>query len=927
MKRIGFSQRSLKWQLMLPFGLLAVLWATTGTYLLTRTATSRAESRIDAALYEGVVTSGTRFTDLIAAEIELERLAAYTAGVDEAVQARNGARLEALLTPLLVNSRADAMIVFAPDGTELISLWRADAAVTAAPAGVPDDVRTQLWGETEQAMNKSILVTPTAQGDLLLTAGAVPGVAGARGRIAIGIRTAGIASRLTSSAGVALYDASGRVVGSAGAAPALPASDIVADGLVRTQAGGHKALVGSLTGRGQTILRLAVFIESGTILGEVRSTALSLAVVGVFATLGVLLLGWFLARAIARRLERVADAARRITLGDLSPRASVTGNDEIGLLASTFNTMADELEARSVRLVERERHFRSLVQNSSDVIMIVDRFGKFLYESPSIEAVFGHRADAHLGEHLSAIFHPQDIGRLSTVIGHLVSDPMGHRSVSARVHHGDGRWRTTEIVLTNLLDEPAVGGIVLNTRDVTERTHLEDQLRHQAYHDALTGLANRVLFSARVEEVLRAEERAPLAVLFVDLDDFKTVNDSLGHAAGDELLQSVARRLESCLRPQDLVARLGGDEFAVLLLESSGPVDAFGVAQRILKSLEAPVLIDGREIVVAASIGVADDPSMVSTVDELLQHADLALGEAKRKGRNRFEPYIPSMEEHVHERLELGGRLRRAIDRDELAVHYQPIFDLQSGALSGFEALSRWTIPDTGPIAPDVFIPLAEEMGLIHALGLRILRTSCFQARRWQVAMGDDELSMSVNLSVRQLQEPELIDHVAAAIGESGIAAHTLTLEITESVLMHDADVAAVQLERLRGLGVRLAIDDFGTGYSSLGYIERFPVDVLKIDKSFIDGFRDGSRPAALLGAIAGLGTALELTTVIEGIETAEQHAQLGALGFDRGQGYFLGRPASAEDVEIQLGIAPQPQAQPSTVAASGRVLIDAVRG
>ena len=902
MNRVGLSQRSLKWQLMLPFGLLAVLWATTGTYLLTRTATSRAESRIDAELYERVVTGGTRFTDLIAAEIELERLAAYTAGVPEAVDARDGARLEGLLAPLLVNSRADALAVFDGDGSEIISLWRADAVVTAAPAAIPEGHRATLWAETEEAMNKSVLVTPSAQGDLLVTAGAVPGGA-ARGRIAIGIRTATIASRLAPAGGVALYDPSGRLVGAAGETPALDATDVADHRLVRTEADGHSALVGSLTGRGRTVLRLAVFIESGSTLGEVRSTALALAVIGAIATFGVLLLGWFLARAIAGRLERVADAARRITQGDLTPRATVSGNDEIGLLASTFNTMADELEARSQRLVERERHFRSIVQNSSDVIMIVDRFGKFQYESPSIEPVFGYAADAHLHEHLSTIFHPQDLGRLSAVIGHVVAEPMGHRSVSARVHHADGRWRMTEIVLTNLLDEPAVGGIVLNTRDVTERTHLEDQLRHQAYHDALTGLANRVLFSARVDEVLRQEDRAPLAVLFVDLDDFKTVNDSLGHAAGDELLQAVARRLESCLRPQDVVARLGGDEFALLLQEGNGPLDAYGVAERILRALEVPMMIEGREIVVAASIGVADDPSTVSTVDEMLQRADLALAEAKRKGRNRFEPYVPSMEEQVHERLELGGRLRRAIERGELAVHYQPIFDLRTGDITGFEALSRWSVPGIGWISPDLFIPLAEEMGLIHALGLHVLRTSCQQARAWQDATGDDRLSMSVNLSVRQLQEPELVDHVAAAIAESGIAPGTLMLELTESVLMHDADLAAVQLERLRCLGVRLAIDDFGTGYSSLGYIERFPVDVLKIDKSFLDGSQDGSRPPALLGVIAGLGAALGLTTVVEGIETAEQQARLRELGFDRGQGYFLGRPSSAETVEQLLEV------------------------
>jgi diguanylate cyclase (GGDEF)-like protein/PAS domain S-box-containing protein len=905
MSKLRWGRLRLKWQLMLPFGLLAVLWATTGSFLLTRTATSRAESRIGAELYERIVTSGSRFTDVVAAEVELERLAAYTAGVPEAVNARNGARLGEVLSPLLVNSRADVLIVLDADGNELISLWRRNNAVEALPAALSPEVRDTIRSETSLAMNKSVLVAQSAQGDLLLTAGGVPGPE-PRGRIAVGLQASTVAARLSPTGGVALYEPTGRLVGASGVESALTAEQVVGTELARTEIDGQEALVGSLSGRGRTLLRLAVFTDSRTILDEVRATALALLLVGSFATLGVLVLGWYLARTITRRLERVADAARRITKGDLSPRAAVTGSDEIGLLAMTFNTMTEELQTRSRTLAERERHFRSIVQNSTDVIMIVNRFGKFTYQSPSIETIFGHAPDAHYGGHLSMIVHSEDLGRLSSMIGELADEPSGHRSVDARLRHANGTWRSTEIVLTNLLDEPAVAGIVLNTRDVTDRLHLEHQLRHQAYHDALTGLANRVLFSARVREVLAERDHRRLAVLFLDLDDFKTVNDSLGHAAGDALLQAVARRLESCLSPNDIVARLGGDEFALLLQEGATALDPFVVAKRILEALEAPVVIDGREIVVAASIGVADDPAHTLTVDEILQHADLALAEAKRKGRNRFEPYHPEMGQQADARLELGVQLRRAIDREELAVHYQPIFELATGHLTGFEALSRWTIPGVGPVSPEIFIPLAEETGLIHILGRRVLLEACARLRRWQLATGDEELSMSVNLSVRQLQEPDLVDHVMAALAATGIAPRTLTLEITESVLMHDADVAASQMEALRNLGVRLAIDDFGTGYSSLSYIERFPVDVLKIDKSFIVGVEDGSRRSALLRAIAGLGSAIGLKTVVEGIETGDQLEMLRAFGFDRAQGYYLGRPGPREEIEALLSIEPE---------------------
>ncbi|MGH3066431.1 MAG: putative bifunctional diguanylate cyclase/phosphodiesterase, partial [Gaiellaceae bacterium] len=395
-----------------------------------------------------------------------------------------------------------------------------------------------------------------------------------------------------------------------------------------------------------------------------------------------------------------------------------------------------------------------------------------------------------------------------------------------------------------------------------------------------------------------ARAPAELAVLFIDLDDFKTVNDSLGHAAGDELLVSVARRIESCLRPEDTCARLGGDEFAVLIENISGLEAAEGVALRMLEEMAEPLSISGSEVAVQGSVGIALGTGEQST-SEILSSADLAMYRAKGDGKGRCALYEPSMHEGVLERLALKADLQRAVVAEEFDVHFQPIVALQSSAITGVEALLRWRHPERGLVAPAEFIAFAEETGLILPLGRLVLRRACEQVAHWRL-VGHRDLGVSVNISAKQLSSRHLPAEVTAALTESSLDPDALTLEITESVLL-DSQVVIGRLEELRALGVRIAIDDFGTGYSSLNYLLRFPVDTLKIAKSFIDDLGSSSEQERLVAAIVRLGATLGLDTVAEGIETQSQRERLRALKCQFGQGYFFARPMSADELSPVL--------------------------
>jgi diguanylate cyclase (GGDEF)-like protein/PAS domain S-box-containing protein len=550
-----------------------------------------------------------------------------------------------------------------------------------------------------------------------------------------------------------------------------------------------------------------------------------------------------------------------------------------------------------------EARFRSLVQSSSDVVTIVDVDTRIRYQSPAVTRVFGYPADALTGTRLLSLVHVEDLPRVTAYLAEAAA-PGFVGAVECRVRHRDGSWRAADAVVTNLLADPAVQGIVLNTRDVTERRALEAQLAHQAFHDPLTGLANRVLFRDRVEHALArvARTRESLAVLFLDLDDFKHVNDSMGHTAGDQLLQAVAARLEASVRLADTVARLGGDEFAVLVEEVAGREGAEMVAARVLDSLADPIVLGSTEVFVRASVGLAlrggDE-----TATELLRNADVAMYLVKSNGKGHVAVYEAAMHAMALERLELEADLRRALERGEFELHFQPIVTMRTRRIAGFEALVRWRHPARGLVMPGRFIPLAEETGLIIPIGRWVLREACRHLAGWMGDAGPEAwpLGVTVNLSARQLQDADLAAEVSAVLAETGLDPSALMLEITETVSLQDQTLTQRRLQELRELGVRLAIDDFGTGYSSLSCLKTFPLDFLKIDKSFVDLEGAAERDGAILETIISLGGSLDLRIVAEGIETPAQESAIRALGCEFAQGFLFARPMPPAAAEALL--------------------------
>jgi diguanylate cyclase (GGDEF)-like protein/PAS domain S-box-containing protein len=446
-------------------------------------------------------------------------------------------------------------------------------------------------------------------------------------------------------------------------------------------------------------------------------------------------------------------------------------------------------------------------------------------------------------------------------------------------------------------------GRVWSFRDVTEHKRLEDELAHQAFHDSLTNLANQALFRDRVQHALAraARHETQLAVLFLDLDNFKNVNDSLGHAAGDELLVAVAERLRGCLRTADTAARLGGDEFALLLEDIESVNDATATAERMLAVLGRPFSAGGREVFVAASIGIALAAPGTSN-GQLLRNADIAMYTAKQRGKGCYQIFEAEMYAAAVDRLEIEADLRRALQRAELTLDYQPIVAFDTGAIMGVEALVRWHHPKRGLLSPAAFIPIAEETGLIHDLGRQVISAACTQARQWQLRHPTTPpISISVNVSPRQIQTDGLVADVADALARSELPASSLILEITEGAMMPDVEATVAKLDALKALGVRLAIDDFGTGYSSLSYLARLPIDILKIDRAFVSSIETHEDRASLVGALVSLAQTLHLNAVAEGVESGAQAQILADLGCGLGQGYFLARPMDGEAIDELL--------------------------
>jgi diguanylate cyclase (GGDEF)-like protein/PAS domain S-box-containing protein len=579
----------------------------------------------------------------------------------------------------------------------------------------------------------------------------------------------------------------------------------------------------------------------------------------------------------------------------------------LGTLASQTALALESVELGE-DLVERrsEARFRTLVQNSTDIIAVLEDDLTIRYVTPSVEAMLGWTPRDLVGRSFVSL--------LATAEGAEAVDGLrggaethGVLEIELQLEHAHGGWRAVECVISDLLADSSVRGLVLTAHDVTERRQLEDRLTHQAFHDALTGLPNRMLLTDRVGHALERAKRAgsDVALLFLDVDDFKTVNDSLGHTAGDELLIQIGERLRDGLRSADTPARLGGDEFALLLEDTHGAEGAGRVAERLLRDLAQPIKVGETVVQARASIGIVLARNG-QTPDELLRNADVAMYWAKQCGGHRYQLFEPQMHEAALTRLELKSDLARAFEANELDLVYQPLIDLESGRILALEALLRWTHPARGPIPPSEFVPLAEETGLINEIGHWVIDRACRETRAWQHdAPGFERLAANVNLSARQVLQPDFREDVLRILDEHGMEPGLLVLEITEGTLLEDVDGVSARLAELRESGVRISIDDFGTGFSSLGYLQRFPVDELKIAKEFVDEVTDPLR-ARLVEAIVTLARSLDLSTVAEGIEREEQRDRLRALGCKVGQGYLFSRPVVASAVpELLRGPVP----------------------
>jgi diguanylate cyclase (GGDEF)-like protein/PAS domain S-box-containing protein len=597
----------------------------------------------------------------------------------------------------------------------------------------------------------------------------------------------------------------------------------------------------------------------------------------------------------------------------------IVGTLAVALLALLFGAFsgASRLLARRNRLLRRSQsRFRSLVQNSADVNMILDTRGTITYESPAVERVLGYHASDRIGTSAFAHVQRDDRSRAAQSLHDVIQAKGGQTTTELRIRHADGSWRRVEMVLKNLLDDPAVGGVVVNYRDVTERRALEDELRHQAFHDSLTGLANRALFLDRLQHAMSRKRGFghPLAVLFVDLDDFKTVNDSLGHGEGDRLLVEVAVRLRDVLRSGDTVARMGGDEFAVLIedaVDQDAPLD---VAARILGTLQPAFRHEGNDLFVRASVGLSVWTASDETAEDLLRNADMSMYTAKANGKNRVEVFESGMRASALARLGLKGDLEQALARGEFYLAYQPIFRLGDMEVTGVEALLRWRHPKRGIVLPSDFVPMAEETGLIVPLGRWIIEEAVRQSAEWDRSAKTSGLRVNINVSVRQIQRPEFVAEVRRILREHKVGPRQITLEFTESVLMSDTNRTMAALAALKRLGCRLAIDDFGTGYSSLSYLRRFPIDEIKIDRSFIATMTNEPGQLAVVRSIINLGKTLRLDTVAEGVEQSSQLDTLRKMDASHGQGYLLAVPGDA--AELAATVAAHRSAQASRIVA-----------
>jgi diguanylate cyclase (GGDEF)-like protein/PAS domain S-box-containing protein len=572
---------------------------------------------------------------------------------------------------------------------------------------------------------------------------------------------------------------------------------------------------------------------------------------------------------------------------------------DLQIVLGVVGLLISFLLAGALIIVTRRQtaHFRSLVTSSTDLVLVFG-VGGCRYVSQSVTAMFGRRDDELLGQGLIRFVHPDD----QPLVEATWSEKGSTGEIVFRMATRSQEWRHLEAHVTDLRQDRFVRGVVLNARDITERVRLEEELTHQAFHDSLTGLANRALFRDRLSQGLARSARSadPLTVLLFDLDGFKQVNDTFGHDTGDQMLRRVGQLFVEVTRPSDTLARLGGDEFGILL-EGADSSRGVAVAERLLTQLAEPVPIGDRGFSLSASIGIVVHAGGAADSEVLINHADVALYAAKQDGRNRYKIFEDDMARELRDVLGFEQDLRLGLDRGEITVHYQPEIDLDTQTTVGVEALLRWHSPTRGEVPPVQFIPFAEGTSLIHLLGEFVLREACKQAAEWRDKdVLPDGFVMWVNVSGKQLSDGGIATLVTRALRDTGLPAHFLGLEITETAIVTQgvvSDRVSAELQELHDKGVSIAIDDFGTGFSSIGHLRRFPVDLIKVDRSFVQGVGHNAKDTAITTSLASLAHALGVRAIAEGIESADQLRSVRELGCDLAQGFLFARPVSAHEM------------------------------
>jgi diguanylate cyclase (GGDEF)-like protein/PAS domain S-box-containing protein len=596
-------------------------------------------------------------------------------------------------------------------------------------------------------------------------------------------------------------------------------------------------------------------------------------------------------------------------------RAGFAAEGEVDWLDGAIFDVTERKHAEE-ELRDAEERYRALFENANDLVFTLDREGHFISLNRAVEHATGYGRDELLALNIAEIIAAEYLPAARAQLRRKLQGQAEATVYELELVAKDGRRLPVELATRLIVEHGRVLGVQGIGRDIGERKQLEGQLRHQAFHDSLTGLPNRALFADRVEHALALVERSgrTVAALFLDLDDFKTVNDSHGHAVGDRLLAAVGQRLRACLRPADTCARLGGDEFAVLLEDMPDASVAAHTAERILAQIADPFEVAGKQLFVHASLGIALGQAGETTAGDLLRDADIAMYQAKTAGGQRFALFEPTMLSALRDRNDLIAELKQALERNELVLQYQPIVVLETEAIVGIEALVRWQHPQRGLLPPGEFITLAEETGLITPLCRFVLTEACGRMRHWQQTFPrEPPLWLSVNLSGVRLGDPGLVEDVAHALKQSELPAQSLVLEITETALV-DSQQDTRSLHQLKDLGVRLAIDDFGTGYASLMYLRQFPIEILKIDRSFIDASSADAREARFLETIVHLSQNLGLTTIAEGIEQPEQRNRLEKLHCQLGQGFHFAKPLHPDQIDTLLhntNTAPNPHPAP----------------